>query len=231
MSDPYRESASGLSCPRCGRAMPPGELAACAADCGMWLAASAAARALATDEMAPSRLTSWSRERAACPMCGTTMTLRGHDMTLFQGCDGHGFWLDRETVTQTGLGHPKHAPWLADARSRAKVLAVEQRRSEKEARETATQREREREREREANEAAARAAREEREKAQRREQAAIAAAREPYVDAIRDVIRGNDPNALADLLARQERQIATLTAQIARLERLLAGSRAFSPDE
>ncbi len=222
MSDPYRESSVSVACPRCGRTMPSGELAACAADCGMWLAASAASRALAADELAPSRLTSWARERVACPICGTQMTLRGHDMTLFQGCDGHGFWLDRETVMQTGLAHPRHAPWLADARARAKALAAELRRAEEETRERAAKLEREE------SEAAARAWQEkiEREKAERREQAARAALREPYASALREMMRSGFPDAIADLLAGQERTITKLAERVNELERQLGDLRA-----
>lgn len=225
MSDPYRDSQPSISCARCGRPLPPGDLSVCTADCGAWLNAEAASRALAAAELAPSRLTSWSRERAACPICGTQMTLRGHDMTLFLGCDGHGFWIDRETVTQTGLGHPRNTAWLADARARSKALVAEQRRTEEAEREAAAKREREREREE--SEAAARAWHEknEREKAERREMAARAAAREPYASALREMIRTGFPDEIADLLARQDRQITKLSERVVELERQLAAAR------
>lgn len=199
--------------------MPPGELTLCTADCGAWLDAGAASRAMNAAELAPSRLTSWARERAACPSCGTQMTLHGYDMTMFLGCEGHGFWIDFDTISQTGLGRPVNAVWLADARARAKALGAEQRRIEEANRDAADKQRREREREQ--TEAAARGWHEknEREKAERREQAARAAAREPYADALREMMRSGFPDEIADLLARQERQLAELAARVAELER------------
>ena len=146
MSAPYRDSgiATSIGCPRCGKLTPPGEIAACGNGCGVWIPSAIADQALLPDERRPSRLTSWARERVGCPVCITQMTLRGHDMTLFQGCDEHGFWIDGPVVMQTGLGRPTFAARLEAARARTAALAAEEQRVVREARELAERKLRER---------------------------------------------------------------------------------------
>jgi hypothetical protein len=215
MSDPYRDSgiAASIDCPRCNKRMPPGALAACSARCGVWVDASIAAEALMADERLPSRLTSWARERVGCPSCGTRMTLRGHDMMLFQGCDDHGFWIDAEVVGQTGLGRQVLAARLADARKRAAAVTALEERAKQAARDEAAERARER------NEAIAaeREALEETARAERREQAERAAAMGPFLTAARQI--AHDPEQLAEILVRLDQKVAALTARVADLER------------
>jgi endogenous inhibitor of DNA gyrase (YacG/DUF329 family) len=217
MSDPYRDSgiAASIDCPRCNKRMPPGALAACSARCGVWVDASIAAEALMADERRPSRLTSWARERVGCPRCGTPMTLRGHDMTLFQGCDDHGFWIDAEIVGQTGLGRHELADRLAAARKQAAAMTAHEERAKQAARDEAA----ERARERDEAMAAAREALEEKARASRREQAERAAAMGPFLKAARQI--AHDPEQLAEILVRLDRQVAALTARVADLEREL----------
>src|SRR5512143_477704 len=136
MAGPYRESQlTTIDCPRCGRSLPAATegIGACIAGCGVWVVAETAPELFAADELKPSRLTTWFRERSPCPHCSTQMTLRGHDMALFQGCDEHGFWIDADTVGQTGLGRPATAGRLARARAAADALKVEVERAEREA--------------------------------------------------------------------------------------------------
>src|SRR3954462_8198131 len=98
MACPYRESAaSSIDCPRCTRALPPGTLTGCVARCGIWVTSVIAADVFDAAELAPSRLTTWFRELTACPHCSVMVTLRGYDMSLFMGCEAHGYWVDDET--------------------------------------------------------------------------------------------------------------------------------------
>ncbi len=99
---PYRAGvAAELSCPRCSKPLPPLDVAACG--CGTWLTAFAARHLLTDDERRADRITRWWRVRAPCPMCGEQMLLRGIKPGLFQGCDGHGYWIDADTVELTSL--------------------------------------------------------------------------------------------------------------------------------
>src|SRR4051812_26701811 len=106
--------------------MPPGAIAACTRSCGVWVNAETAQDVLVASELAKSRLTSWFRERVPCPHCSALMSLRGNDMALFQGCDDHGFWIDEETVSQTGLARPASAARVAIARDAAKQMRAEE---------------------------------------------------------------------------------------------------------
>jgi hypothetical protein len=66
------------------------------------------------------------------------MTLRGHAPGLFQGCDGHGFWIDADAVAATGLGRGvdeaalarKHDDEAAVAAAQAQREAAEHARDE-----------------------------------------------------------------------------------------------------
>lgn len=110
MADPYREGTppSGLlDCPRCGKPLPPMDMATCPGECGTWVNASIQDIVFQSDEIAENRTTRWWRVREPCPVCKEQMLLRGsEDHELFQGCSKHGYWVDADTVSQTGLGRP-----------------------------------------------------------------------------------------------------------------------------
>jgi hypothetical protein len=126
---PYRaEPLVELSCPRCGDPLPPLDVAACT--CGTWLTALAASEVLTEEERRPDRMTRWWRIRAPCPICGDQMLLRGSEPGLFQGCDGHGYWIDADTVEHTGLG--RGVDHEAIDRKRNDPAAVEALREERE---------------------------------------------------------------------------------------------------
>ncbi|HEX3758232.1 MAG TPA: hypothetical protein VHW23_05980, partial [Kofleriaceae bacterium] len=95
--------ASELRCPRCHGGLPALDIAHCARACGVWVSAFAATEVLSEDERRADRLTRWWRMRAPCPLCDEQMTLRGLGDHRFQGCDGHGYWLDADVVPFTGL--------------------------------------------------------------------------------------------------------------------------------
>lgn len=217
MSAPYRESGAPtrIGCARCGKPLPPGDLAVCVAGCGVWVALAIASEALEADELRPSRIPTWARVRVGCPVCGTQMTLRGHDMTLFQGCDDHGFWIDGPTVTQTGLGRPALAARLASARSRATAIVEEEQRLERAVREAANLREREREAARERVRQQAQAAEEQ----HRRDAAEREASLRPFLDTVELAFRLGQQRPLAELLQRLEGAVAELRARVVELER------------
>jgi hypothetical protein len=205
MAGPYRETASSsIQCPRCSEQTPPGDLVACIDGCGIWVAAEIANDVLEPAELHPSRITSWFRKRCACPMCGTQMTLRGHDMSLFLGCDTHGMWIDDSTVTQTGLGRAAVAARLIDARKAAASKRAERDRlkAEEDARRSAELRTLE-----EHIEADARARKEAIAAAARALQARQDAVR-PYLELLRMAVR--DPLPLAEKLHELEQRIARL---------------------
>jgi hypothetical protein len=58
---------------------------------------------LSDSERRIDRLTRWWRIREPCPICREQMMLHGVRDAYFQGCDGHGFWLDIDVVPRTGL--------------------------------------------------------------------------------------------------------------------------------
>jgi hypothetical protein len=102
---PYRDGgvAGELACPRCKKQLPPFDVAYCTAGCGVWVSAFAATEVLSESERRIDRLTRWWRIREPCPICKEQMLLRGVRDAHFQGCDGHGFWLDIDAVPRTGL--------------------------------------------------------------------------------------------------------------------------------
>jgi hypothetical protein len=214
MAGPYRASSSPpIACPRCTRPLPPGELAWCFDNCGIWVAASAAPAVFERTELAPSRLTSWRHARAACPHCSVQMALHGHDMALFLGCAEHGFWVEAETIKLTGLGRRAVAARLQQARAVVDAAHAERTRAEREARERE-----ERDRRDRAEEAAARLrehqAREAaREEALRRERAEREAACAPYLELIHAAIATGDALPLAEKLAELERAVAALVTR------------------
>lgn len=70
------------------------------------MSAAAAAVVFTPEETVVNDLTRWWRVRAPCPLCSEQMTLRGFGDALFQGCDAHGFFVDQDTVGNTGLARP-----------------------------------------------------------------------------------------------------------------------------
>jgi hypothetical protein len=218
MTGPYRESdTAAIDCPRCGRTMPPGAIAACAWGCGVWVNSEAAGDAFVATELAKSRVTHWFRKLAPCPHCSTMMTLRGYDMSLFQGCDEHGVWVDDETVGQTGLGRAAIAPQVQRAREVAKARRVEHEAREAEERAAREAEERNRDADWEAMERGMRAAAEE-ERARAR--AAAAEAERQRLERIRQARLQKltamvkslefEPEAFAEYLLQLEEKIAAL---------------------
>ena len=198
--------------------MPPGAIAACTRGCGLWVDAETARDAFVPAELVKSRLTGWFRERVPCPHCNTQMTLRGHDMALFQGCDDHGFWVDEETVGQTGLARPALAEQVQHARDVAREMRLDEERREAAEREARAALERERiARE---NSAEAIAARKAADEAERRRQEALAWRRAPIVGLLRQIAEHHDPVPLADYLIQLEEQVAQLRQRITVLERM-----------
>ncbi len=209
MSSPYRESASSpILCPRCGIETPGGDLVACVDGCGVWVSSEAARTAFESSELKPSRVASWFRTLCGCPGCGKQMTLRGHDMSLFQGCDAHGFWVDESTVTQTGLGRLTMAARLGQARALAKLTKEERARV---ARDEPALREAI---DREVRERAAAAAEALREAAEARARALREAKREKLAVLVRSAVAGGDVMPIVDELLRLEDAIITLANRI-----------------
>jgi len=197
--------------------MASGSLASCVSGCGVWVSSEIASDALTGDELRPSRLPTWARVRVGCPVCGTQMTLRGHDMTLFQGCDPHGFWIDAPVVTQTGLGRPAVAARLAGARARAAAIVEEEKRLERAVHEAALLREREREASRVREREQLLAAEQEYERAAAEREAAL----KPFLQIVESAVQLGHKRPLAELLQRLEGRVAELSARLAELERRL----------
>ncbi|HEX4422781.1 MAG TPA: hypothetical protein VH165_32925 [Kofleriaceae bacterium] len=122
-----------LGCPRCKHArLPPLEVAACPSGCGLWVSAFASTEVLDEVERRADPITRWWRVREPCPICSEKMLLRGRDDAYFQGCDGHGFWIDTDTIQHTGLARGINQARLERKRSdEARMVA------EREAREAA----------------------------------------------------------------------------------------------
>lgn len=216
MSSPYRESASSaIQCPRCGIETAGGDLVACVDSCGVWVTTEATQTAFEASELKPSRVASWFRTLCACPVCSKPMTLRGHDMSLFQGCDAHGFWVDESTVTQTGLGRVSMSARLGQARAHAKLAKDAQVQAAREeqariamlehqARERGTTAAAEAARQRELEAKAAREAAEERARALREKK------RQRLAATVRAAIADDDVMPIVDELMRLDDAITTL---------------------
>jgi hypothetical protein len=98
----YRDAPlAPIRCPRCTKPLPPLDVAACT--CGTWVTAFAATEVLTAAERAADHITRWWKVRAPCPICGDKMVLRSDDPGHFQGCDGHGFWIDADAIPHTSL--------------------------------------------------------------------------------------------------------------------------------
>lgn len=220
MSSPYRESASAsINCPRCSVETAGGELVACVDGCGLWVPSEAAQTAFESSELKPSRVASWFRTLCVCPLCGKQMTLRGHDMSLFQGCDAHGFWVDESTITQTGLGRLAMSARLGQARAQAKLAKEERTRALRE--EHARLESLEREARERGTTAAAEAARQReleaealREQAETRARAAREAKRQQLAISVRAAIAGGDVMPIVDELMRLHDGIVMLANRI-----------------
>lgn len=193
--------------------MPPGAIAACTHNCGVWLNAETARELLEPSELVPSRLTTWFRERVPCPHCNKEMTLHGNDMALFQGCEEHGFWVDHETVSQTGLARPASAARVEAARATAREMRAEEERRKAEEAAARTRAERE------AYEqsAEARRAREDAEAEARRLEAQRNRLRMPYIKLIQRMREG-DILPLADYMLQLEDTVEKLKQRVQELE-------------
>lgn len=206
---PYRgEPSAEVACPRCRKVLPPLDVAACA--CGTWISAFAASEVLAPDELEADATTAWWKVYAPCPLCGDKMTLRGHDDGHFQGCDGHGFWIDADAIAYTGLA--RGIPHAALARKRDDPDQLD---AHREARAHA-ERERARRREDKVYREAALDARFHTERRAREQQAEARAA------FVREAAAGEatlDLRGLGRKLQRLERENAELKEQVRDLER------------
>ncbi len=108
MSTPFRDTnqASELKCPRCKKqTLPALDVAPCPAQCGTLVSAFAATEIFSVKELRIDAVTRWWRRREPCPLCKEAMTLRGVNPGYFQGCEGHVFWVDADTIAQTGLAN------------------------------------------------------------------------------------------------------------------------------
>lgn len=138
MTDPYRGGStdSGLECPRCGKGLPPLEVATCMNDCGTWVTGEAASYVFTPDELAVNALAKWWRIRAPCPTCGVQMKSRNRDDdAMFQGCDAHGVFVDADVMHKTSLGRTDVRELLA-----ARRAGADRQRDEERAREAALER-------------------------------------------------------------------------------------------
>jgi chemotaxis protein histidine kinase CheA len=197
--------------------MPPGAMAACSWSCGVWVNREAAQDAFAAAELAPSRVATWFRERVPCPHCSTRMTLRGHDMALFQGCEEHGYWVDEETVDQTGLARPWVAPQVQRARDAAKAMRAEREARDAAEREARDAAERLRAADWEAMSAKMRAAADAAERERQRHERIRAERLRPFLMLVQATAFA--PQQLADYLMQLEDKVTALQQQVAELQR------------
>jgi hypothetical protein len=142
------------------------------------------------------------------------MSLRGYDMSLFQGCDDHGFWIDDETVGQTGLARPAMAPLVQRAREAAKTLREEvaKREADERAAQKAQAAEDARLRALDPEQVAKRQLEEHYRQAERRR-----VRLEPYIQLVRSI--AFNPNLLADYLLQLEEKVSSLQQRVDELER------------
>jgi hypothetical protein len=197
--------------------MPPGAIAACSWGCGVWVNLEAAQDAFVASELAPSRVATWFRERVPCPHCSKRMALRGYDMALFQGCEDHGYWIDDETVGQTGLGRPWVAPQIQRARDAAKAMRAEREAREAAEREAREEAERARGGAWEAVAAKMRAAADAAEQERERQVRIRTARLQPYITLVKST--EHRPDQLAAYLMELEDKVIALQQQVAELQR------------
>jgi hypothetical protein len=106
MTSPFRDFAvmAPILCPRCKKVtLPPLDVAACSGGCGTLVSSFAATEIFSSDELRVDALTQWWRRKEKCVLCDAKMELRGRDPGLFQGCDGHAFWIDQDAIVHTSL--------------------------------------------------------------------------------------------------------------------------------
>jgi hypothetical protein len=106
MSTPFRETSGTqeLKCPRCKKqTLPALDIAPCPKGCGTLVSAFAATEIFSSKELRVDAATRWWRRREPCPLCNEAMMLRGVDPGYFQGCEGHVFWIDADTIAHTSL--------------------------------------------------------------------------------------------------------------------------------
>jgi hypothetical protein len=93
-----------LKCPRCKKqTLPALDIAPCPKGCGTLVSAFAATEIFSGKELRVDAATRWWRRREPCPLCNEAMMLRGVDPGYFQGCEGHVFWVDADTIAHTSL--------------------------------------------------------------------------------------------------------------------------------
>jgi hypothetical protein len=92
---------------------------------------------LTAEERRADPVTRWWRVRAPCPICGDQMILRGTEPGLFQGCDGHGFWIDADAIQHTSLVNGADEAALDRKRDTDETYGAERRAREHAARERA----------------------------------------------------------------------------------------------
>jgi len=136
-------------------------------------------------------------------------------MSLFQGCDKHGFWIDDSTVMSTNLAHPANAPRVAQMRAATKLLRDELARAAAEeaarlAEEPAARAKREAEAARDREEAARKAQRDADERARRQREAK----RNRVEELVHRAVDRRDIDGLVDELMRLDDAITSLANRI-----------------
>ncbi len=121
----YREPpATELSCPRCKKKkLPPVDVAACT--CGTWVTTFVADVVLTERDRTPNRGTRWWRVLEPCPVCKDKMKLHGQEPGLLLGCEGHGYWIDADTIAHTGLARPIDQAVLERKREDASAIETD----------------------------------------------------------------------------------------------------------
>lgn len=199
---------AAIDCPRCKQRLPPQDVAS--DSCGTWVSAFAASEVLTDEERRHDPVTRWWRVRAPCPICGEQMLLRGIDPVLFQGCDGHGFWIDADIVEHTrqlsqGVDH------AAIERKRADETRVE---AEQQARMDAERRRAEDRATKERAEASLAAARATASWNDEESRAEVEAVMDERFGALRGYeVTMNDYRALLERVVRLEARVAALEAE------------------
>lgn len=59
-----------------------------------------------------------------CPVCKDKMKLHGDEPGLLLGCEGHGFWIDADTIEHTGLARPYDAAAIERLRADEDAIAA-----------------------------------------------------------------------------------------------------------
>jgi hypothetical protein len=128
MTSPFRDRGivQEFRCPRCKKhKLPAVDVAACPGGCGTLVSAFAATEIFDASELRVDAATRWWRPREKCVMCDDKMKLRGKEPGLFQGCDGHAFWVDRDAIAQTGLAKGVNEEKLEAKRNNTQLIERE----------------------------------------------------------------------------------------------------------